>query len=301
MRNALRALASITVSCVVSATLVICSTPSVALATTSLGTMASAATDEPGFLDWLHGLIFGKHEEEQSTDTTSSTTTTSTSGTTSGSTSTAKDDPFSGPVSSESQAINRVHDLLMRAGKPYLCKFSFVKMTDDGRYLVRGYEDVADGETTHQSTWYLYSVGKDGSIYDEIQLCDIDPTTMEKAGTSSSAGSSYSTDYYTITLPESLSGANISFSGGGSPSGASYVRYIATVVMDNKQLFEVACYTNDARPQGTCAEARIGVPSNDSSYVVYLSTPAWPKSDGGYDYDTAYAKAKEYAAYVTLR
>lgn len=98
----------------------------------------------------------------------------------SSSASASADDPFARPIENETDALNRVHDLLMRAGKTVPPKIEFDSMTDDGRYLIHGYEIVKDGpDSTHEATWFYYSVGADGSIYDEALLVDIDPLTME--------------------------------------------------------------------------------------------------------------------------
>lgn len=111
------------------------------------------------------------------------------------STTSATDDPLSSltnepatddwlfyrPIQNKNDAINRIHDLLMRAGKEVDCKFEFIGMTDDGRYKVRGYEVVNEGGyAPHETTWFIYSIGEDVTVYDEILLCDVDPRTMER-------------------------------------------------------------------------------------------------------------------------
>ena len=91
-----------------------------------------------------------------------------------------QEDPFAQPIENETDAINRIHDSLMRAGKEIPPKIEFVKMIDGDRYLIHGYEVVKDGGGyTHDSTWFHYSIGKDGSIRDETLLVDLDPETLE--------------------------------------------------------------------------------------------------------------------------
>ena len=92
----------------------------------------------------------------------------------------AADDPFAQPIESETDALNRIHDSLMRAGKELPPKIECDSTNDDGRYLVRGYEVVNDGGGySHEATWFIYSIGEDGSIRDEVLFVDIDPETME--------------------------------------------------------------------------------------------------------------------------
>ena len=93
---------------------------------------------------------------------------------------TTDEDPFAQPVTSEDEAVTRIHDLLMRAGKEIPPKIEFVKMIDGDRYLIHGYEVVNDGGGyTHEATWFYYSIGEDGSVRDETLFVDIDPLTME--------------------------------------------------------------------------------------------------------------------------
>jgi hypothetical protein len=93
---------------------------------------------------------------------------------------TAADDPFAQPIESETDALNRIHDSLMRAGKELPPKLECGLKDDDGRYLVRGYEVVDDGGGySHEATWFIYAVDEDGSIWDAVLLVDIDPETME--------------------------------------------------------------------------------------------------------------------------
>lgn len=87
-------------------------------------------------------------------------------------------DPFKGPIDSEADAINYIHDCLMRAGKEMSPKIE-CEGKKNGRYVVHCYEVVDDGAGKHNATWYRYSVDEDGNIYDEILLKSVDPMTME--------------------------------------------------------------------------------------------------------------------------
>ncbi|MBQ6391190.1 MAG: hypothetical protein IJH88_06160 [Eggerthellaceae bacterium] len=207
-----------------------------------------------------------------------------------------KADPLSGPVGSETEALNRVHDCLMHAGKEMPPKIEFDHMTDAGRYVIHGYEVVNDGGgASHNATWFWYSVGKDGSMYDEVLMREIDPMTMEAAGQSALPKN----DYYVVSLPPELSGAAVSYEEGrfGGPTTAGA---ITGVVVDDELLFEVVCLSNDWGPQGDMAVVEIGSPSVDPSSVVYLTVPVRPANGDQSDRDAAKKKALEYAAYVTL-
>lgn len=245
-------------------------------------------SDNP--IEKLFGFLFGKSSGKES-DPSSSADASSSAAQASP---TSEDDPFSKPVESEADAVNRVHDCLMRAGKEVPPKIEFSTMVDGGRYLIHGYEVVNDGGgSSHQATWFFYSVGRDGSIFDETAMCFIDPLTMEKVDRLEV----HKNDYYVLSLPPDLANADIKYEQ-GKFGGPTTVGAITTVIKDGKKQFDVACFSDDWGPQGTMVSVKIGTPSADPSCVVYLLVPAWPLDGGGYDYDTANAKAREYALYV---
>ena len=216
------------------------------------------------------------------------------SGPLSGGSTSSETDLLSGPVKDETEALNRVHDCLMRAGKEIPPKIEFDHMIDSGRYVIHGYEIVNSG-VFHTATWFWYSVGEDGSIYDELSNCEIDPLTMEAAATSDD----WSNPYYKVSLPPELSDADVSYEEGRF-GGPTTVGAMTTVMMDGELLFDVVCLSDDWGPQGDMAIMKIGTPSSDPSSVVYLTVPVWQTNDYAHDRDVAEAKAREYVSYVTL-
>ena len=217
-------------------------------------------------------------------------------------------DSSSDQIESESDAVNLVHDCLMRAGKQVPTRIECDQVTDDGRYLIHGYDVVEDsgqqgadldskdeGVFAHTATAFWYSVGRDGSIYDEIFMCDIDPVTMEAV----QASSSPSNDYYEINLPSELSDAEITYEE-GSFGGPTTAGAISGVRLDEWLLFEVVVLSDDWGPQGDMEILELGRPSASSSSVVYLTVPLQNADGSRVEHADALAKAKEYADYVTV-
>lgn len=273
------------------------------------------AKKSEGPLGWLFSFLFGKSSGSEASSSSVDATKSSASdkseehswtqvpsktSPSASRSSAAADDPFSGPVESEAAAVNRVHDCLMRAGKELPQRIEFDRMTDDGRYVIHGYEVVSDGGgLSHDATLFWYSVGKDGSIYDEVMMCDIDPLTMEKAGSTSQSSVSKS-DYYTLSLPWQLAEAQVTFEK-GSLGGTTTVGDITTITLDGQIVFEVVCFSDDWGPQGTMGFVKLGSPSNNSHCDVYVTVPAKDTPDGGYGTEEARDKARKYAAYVSLK
>lgn len=273
--------------------------------------------EEGGLFDWLFGFLFGGSDDDGSSSDASSASAegakpSQPSESASGS-SEVSDDPFSRPVESEADAVNRVHDCLMRAGKQVPLRIVCEKMTDDGRYLIRGYEvvreteqqgadfDPEDGDVLeHEATWFWYSVGRDGSIYDETMMREIDPETMEPVAQGEAQPKATDNDYYTLSLPSKLSNCKVTYEE-GKFGGPFTVGAITGVVKDGTLLFEVVVLSDDWGPQGDMAILEIGTPSTDPSSVVYLTVPVGPVYGTERDSDTAEAKAREYAAYVSLK
>lgn len=275
------------------------------------GDDSSAKAGNP--LDWLFGFLFGKNADNGSTSDAGSAN--SAENASSGSSasdlpsSNSSADVLSGPVESEADAINRIHDCLLHAGKKVPPHITCDKVTPEGRYLIHGSETVRDTQQQgadfdpedkdvleHEATWFWYSVGKDGSIYDEVLMCEIDPETMEAAGQSAAP----SNDYYTLSLPSELSDSKITYEEGkfGGPTTAGA---ITGVIVEDRLLFEVVVLSNDWGPQGDMAIEKIGTPSTDPSSVVYLTVPVGPVDGVERDREAAEAQAREYASYVSLR
>ena len=318
MRNIAPKLALVAVCCLTAAVLA-----PAGLVEEAFADMASAAsgasadgdsherTESP--LNWLFSFLLGKPADDSASSGASPSGTAGVSASGSSESASAASEPasnsLSGPVESETDAINRIHDCLLHAGKQVPEHITCEKVTPEGRYLIHGSETVRDTQQQgsdfdpedgdvleHEATFFWYSVGKDGSIYDEIMMCDIDPETMDIVGLPAVPEN----DYYSLTLPAELAGSDITYEEGhfGGPTTAGA---ITGVVMDGLLQFEVVVLSDDWGPQGDMAIVKIGTPSTDPSSVVYLTVPVGPVDGGERDPEAAQAKAQEYAPYVSLK